>query len=265
MTAMLRPAPLKLRREPRHAVLAYHELFPYPQDYRYALTCQRFEDHLRLLTQLAEQRSSTKPPLVISFDDGHISNYVQALPLLEKHSAKAIFFVIAGRIGERKDFMNWTHLRELVSCGHRVESHGWSHRILTGCPDSDLRDELIRSRETLEGRLAIPVRALSAPHGRWNGRVLKACADAGYGRLYSSDPWYISHDERPVEVIGRLVMTQSLDAARLLNWLTLGPLEAGFRRVGSVLKRSARYGLGTKLYYRVWAQFSGWNGSGDTM
>jgi peptidoglycan/xylan/chitin deacetylase (PgdA/CDA1 family) len=258
-------APSKLRRSARGAVLAYHELSPDATGYSYALSCRQFERHLQFAAQLHDPSAGEKLPLTFSFDDGHISNYTHALPLLQKYACKAIFFVIAGRIGENKDFMTWTHLRELISLGHQVESHSWSHKFLTGCPDSDLREELVRSRGTLEDRLSTAVQALSAPHGRWDGRVLKACRDVGYRHLYTSDPWPSWRRINQIEVSGRLVMVQSMDAAGLLHWLTMGHAEAGLRRTQYALKRSARRVLGDKFYYRLWARFSGWTGPEDTM
>lgn len=258
-------APLHLRRSPRETVLAYHELSPEATDYSYALSCGQFEKHLQLADQLRHESSSHRLPLVISFDDGHISNYTHALPLLERYSCKAIFFVIVGRISEQKDFMGWAQLRELVARGHTVASHSWSHKFLTGCSDPDLRDELMRSRQTLEDRLACPVQAISAPHGRWNGRVLRACSLAGYRQLYTSDPWPPARSMKNVEVMGRLVMLQSMDASALLNWITMSHIEASLRRARHALKRSVRRVLGNKLYYHLWARLSGWNGPADTI
>jgi peptidoglycan/xylan/chitin deacetylase (PgdA/CDA1 family) len=199
----------------------------------------------------------------MSFDDGHISNYACALPLLEKYSCKAIFFVIAGRIGERKDFMTWRHLEELVSLGHRVQAHGWSHVFLTTCTQSQLQTELRRSKDTIEARLGKPVQALSAPHGRWNARVLRACGEAGYRELYTSNPWGNGGSDQRVQVRGRLVAVQSLDAERLRRWLLMGKTEAAVHQAKQRLKDSARHLLGDQLYYRVWSRFSGWTGPED--
>src|SRR5215469_4412869 len=256
---------LAIRRTLRPTVLAYHELSPERTAYRYALSCRDFEEHLSLAAQLSSDAGDVNFPIVISFDDGHISNYSSALPLLEKYSCKAIFFVIAGRIGEHKDFMTWAHLRELVALGHRVEAHGWSHTFLTRCSDADLRIELVHTREVMEDRLGVPVTALSAPHGRWNRRVLKACAQAGYRQLFDSDPWPARRRLDDMEVVGRLIAVQSLDRQRLLQWLTMRPIEAGFRRSKHAVKRCARSLLGDKLYYQLWARFSGWNGPDDAM
>lgn len=263
LTVARKPASLAIGRTLRPTVLAYHELFPEVANYSYALTCRAFEEHLQLAADLSA--CDGQMPLVISFDDGHISNYISALPLLQKYSCKAIFFVIGSRIGKHKDFMTWEHLRELVTLGHRVEAHGWSHTFLTRCSDADLRTELVRCREVLEDRLGTPAHALSAPHGRWNRRVVKACAVAGYHQLFDSSPWPARREVGELEVVGRLIAVQSLDSARLLHWLTMGRTEAGFRQARHAAKRSIRYLMGDRLYYQMWARFSGWNGPDDAL
>jgi|SRR5262249_36435878 len=258
-------ASLSIRRALRPTVLAYHELSPDRTAYSYALSCRDFEEHLSLAAQLAGHAGDGIAPIVVSFDDGHISNYISALPLLEKYSRKAIFFVIVGRIGEHKDSMTWAHLKELVALGHRVEAHGWSHTFLTCCSDSELHTELERSREVLQERTGAPVTALSAPHGRWDRRVVQACGAAGYRQLYTSSPWSSAQTLYGVELIGRLIAVQSMDATRLLHWLTMGRTEAGLHRTQHALKQSARFLLGNKLYYQLWARFSGWNGRDDAL
>jgi peptidoglycan/xylan/chitin deacetylase (PgdA/CDA1 family) len=261
--AATRPRLTGTARSQRSTVLAYHELVSGAIAYQYALPCRQFEDHLRLACMLKSESAPAEERLVISFDDGHISNYTSALPLLEKYSCKAIFFVIAGRIGERKDFMTWSHLKEVSARGHRVEAHGWSHAFLPSCTDAELQTEVRGSKETIEDRLGAPVTALSAPHGRWDGRVLKACDEAGYRQLYTSNPWDSRRNPGRAEVIGRLIVVQSMNVERLRRWLTMGSAEAALRRARQNLKDSARYLLGDKLYYQMWTRFSGFSGPDD--
>jgi peptidoglycan/xylan/chitin deacetylase (PgdA/CDA1 family) len=245
-------------------VLAYHELSPDERGYLYGISSGNFEKHLRLAAELQQSDERRTPNLVLSFDDGHISNYVSALPLLEKHGCKAIFFVIAGRIGRQADFMTWTHLREIVSLGHRVEAHGWSHAFLTDCSGCQLTLELQQSKQVIEDRLGVPVEALSAPHGRWNHRVASECVEAGYRRLYTSNPWMPHRREPGLDVIGRLMVRRSMDDIRLRNWLDMSPTQAIVGRTRYGLKQSAKQVLGDRLYHRLWTWLSGWKGSDDT-
>ena len=79
-------------------------------------------------------------------------------------------------------------LKELLARGHAVQAHGWSHKMLTQCSPAELYDELRRSKETLEDVLGASVDTMSLPHGRWNRQVLAACSQAGYKKVYTSDP-----------------------------------------------------------------------------
>jgi len=248
---------------PRDAVLTYHEICPAPSRYSYSLDVGQLDEHLRVVKELSLHCPAGRPAVTVSFDDGHLSNYSHALPLLERHDCRATFFVLAGRIGRDERSMNWMHLRELVSRGHRVESHGWSHRLLTHCTGAELREELIRSKKTIEDGIGRLVGAISAPHGRWNRRVLQACGAAGYESLFTSDPWSRSRDPQSPRLVGRLIVVQKMDARRLLKWLTMGPTEARVRRIPYALRRMVRSTLGDRTYYRLWSLWSGWEGPDD--
>lgn len=256
------PVPYLVVKPVRSLVLAYHELTREEPAYRYALACRNFEAHLQVAAPL-QGRSGSEPTLSLSFDDGHISNYVSALPLLEKYSCKAVFFVIVGRIGQSPDYMSWDQLKELVNLGHAVRAHGWSHKFLTGCSDSELAMELACSKKALEDKLGISVEALSAPHGRWDHRVAAACAAAGYRRLYTSTPWSACRPVDGMEIVGRLMVIRTMDSARLVDWLTMGRASAGAQRALHGCKQSLRYALGNRLYHRLWTRFAGWNRADD--
>lgn len=242
----------------RDTVLAYHEITSQDSEYRYAVSSRTLEEHLKLGARLGNA-PGFRSRLQFSFDDGHISNYFLALPLLEKYSTKAVFFVIVGRVGQ-SGFMTWAQLRELVARGHQVCAHGWSHKMLTRCSDAELRSELGLSRNELENKLGVSVAALSAPHGRWNRRVALACAQAGYRRLYTSTPWALTPKLGDMDILGRLMVIRSMNEIRLFNWLTMGRARAGMIQAGYAFKQSLRYVLGNTLYHRLWVTFAGSDG-----
>lgn len=241
-------------------VLAYHELSPGEPSYLYSHSCDGFEKHLQLALRLRTSAMPGIPQLHVTFDDGHISNYVSALPLLEKYSCKATFFVIAGMIGAQ-NFMTWSQLREMAALGHRVESHSFSHVFLTRLGEAELRSELLRSKDTIENRLGQTVTALSAPHGRWNRWVVRMCAQTGYRQLYTSDPWLRPRRQAGVELIGRFMVRRSTDSEGIYHWLTMGRAEALLRRSQYGFKHSVQFVLGNRLYHKLWTRFSGWKES----
>jgi peptidoglycan/xylan/chitin deacetylase (PgdA/CDA1 family) len=62
--------------------------------------------------------------VVITFDDHHFTNWLQADTLLEKYNWKASFCV--SLIGSRSD-LNIQRMHELYEIGHEISGHGYMH------------------------------------------------------------------------------------------------------------------------------------------
>lgn len=187
----------------------------------------------------------------ITFDDGHISNYDIALPLLDKHRFRSIFFITTDWMGT-KDRMSEQHLRELLQQGHQIESHSCSHPFLPDCSDEQLRNELECSRRKLEDVLGSAVTAVSLPYGRWDSRVLRACRRAGYSQIYTSDPWLAAATREGVMVIGRMTLRNSVNANQLQRLLTAKGLAKARLQGPFRMKQALRLCIGDRLYHRLW-------------
>lgn len=231
-------------------VLAYHEVVPEKPSYLYGVTCDQLRQHLMVVK--AREGDPARPPVRVSFDDGHISHYRHAVPLLEAARLRAVFFVTAGWTGEQPEYMNVAQLRELVALGHQVQAHGWSHKMLTLCTPSELYRELRQAREVLEDCLGVAVDSLSAPHGRWNRRVLDACAAAGYKNLYISEPPAAPADLSGMNLFGRVMMTHRLSAKDLEARIHSGDRPGKLARLKSAVKRPLRAMLGDRRYHELW-------------
>ncbi|MBN1870052.1 MAG: polysaccharide deacetylase family protein [Candidatus Omnitrophica bacterium] len=124
--------------------------------------------------------------VVLTFDDGEMNNYDQALPVLKKCGFPAYFFAIAKRVGER-GYMGWDELRAMHKAGMAIGSHGFSHEILTNLLDSQVEEELRASKRYLERNLNIPIDAFSVPRGFCNNRIIRMAYDAGYKQVFITD------------------------------------------------------------------------------
>ncbi|HEY6748330.1 MAG TPA: polysaccharide deacetylase family protein [Mycobacteriales bacterium] len=74
------------------------------------------------------------PSVVVSltFNDGWVSQYEYAAPLLAAHRMPATFFVVSGWIGQRLPCcMAWWQLDELYRAGHEIGGMGLQHEDLT--------------------------------------------------------------------------------------------------------------------------------------
>lgn len=237
-------------------ILTYHEIVRDKAVYLYSVSSQQLDEHLRFFGALNRTSRPAIPRPHVTFDDGHLSAYERGVPLLRKHAIPAIFFVTAGFIGVRKDFMTWAQLKEIVAEGHDVQSHGWSHNFLTHCSPLQLEQELCRSKRVIEDRLGIPVEALSVPGGRWNRRVLEACAEAGYQRVYVSDPWIQSQQQNGVVLHGRLMVTRSTNVQQLERWCTMSGASLLLLRAQNLAKQAVRLVLGDRRYLALWCALS---------
>lgn len=230
--------------------LLYHELSPNPGAYSYACTTAAFANHLDLFVRMREtERNHLWPEL--TFDDGHISNFEQALPILQSKGLTAQFFITAGWTDKIPGYMGWSELRALHEAGHAIGAHGWSHTLLTHCAAKELDKELRGARLLLEDKLGISITSMSLPGGRYNNQVIAACMDAGYSKIFTSVP------KSEADPIGMLVGRLNIHANRSLEWFSrilqpdsreLGGLERRYRMKSTVMNI-----LGDRLYYRLWA------------
>jgi peptidoglycan/xylan/chitin deacetylase (PgdA/CDA1 family) len=227
----------------------YHELRAFPSQYSYALQVSAFKRHLDLFAEAAKEENPSLS-VEITFDDGHASDFEFVLPILNARGLTARFFITAGWTGRRPGYMGWSELNCLRDAGQVIGSHGWSHKLLTCCSRTELRVELGRSRSLLEDKLGIPVTIMSLPGGRYNDRVISACHEAGYTKVYTSVPAPELHTNE--FMVGRVNMNSHMTAygvARLLqpDGGELIRLRSQYRK-----KEAAKRVLGDWMYDKLW-------------
>ncbi|MGF7179429.1 polysaccharide deacetylase family protein [Tunturiibacter psychrotolerans] len=235
---------------PDRLYLLYHELRPARSDYSYVVETNQFEKHVDLFLKLRNEKTSVFYP-EITFDDGHISNFEFALPILHSRAIKAWFFITVGWTGQKPGYMGWAELRALQGAGQQIGAHGWSHTLLTHCDQPQLQKELLKARLTLEDKLGTSITTMSLPGGRSNQRVLAACREAGYQQVFTSVPKAEPQPAGPA--VGRL----NIRGDMTLEWLTKlfqpeSGVLSGLQRQHQI-KATAKTLLGDRLYERLWA------------
>ena len=159
-------------------------------DREYVLDLERFTAHVQYLSA----KPSTSVRTVVSFDDGDVSGYTMAAPILERHGLRGEFFIVTQWIG-RPGFMTADQLRELVRRGHGVHSHSRTHPRLTALTPSQIEDELKGSKDDLEAALGQVVTQFSIPGGAYDDRVVEIAKRAGYEQVLNSVEGY--NEESP--------------------------------------------------------------------
>lgn len=185
----------------RIPVLTYHKIENRRELGINCLTPQRLAAHIEYLAN-AGFRSVTfrdilsgaplpARPLIITFDDGYESVYVEAFPLLQRFGFRAVVFVIAGFLDRWNDWdlhpgrMRVRHLSreqigELESAGWEIGAHGLTHRALAHLPPEQVRAELGVARERLSALGKEPVVTVAYPFGIQNAQVRELSREAGY-------------------------------------------------------------------------------------
>ena len=122
----------------------------------------------------------------LTFDDGNASDVEIALPRLLERGLRGEFYVLAGLIGD-EDRVDEAGVRELVSAGMSVGSHGWAHRDWRRIDDNQAEEEIVAAHERLSRLTGQPVTQVAIPFGSYDARVLRRLRQARISRVYTSD------------------------------------------------------------------------------
>lgn len=147
-------------------------------------------DTLRRVLDVAQSGG----PIRVTFDDGNDSDIRIALPELLKRNMRAVFFIVAGRVGI-PHFLNKEQLRELISAGMEIGSHGMNHRPWHRLRPTELREEIVDARDQIEQWIGRPVKEAACPFGSYGRRSLSELWRARYMHIHTSDGgWARSSD-----------------------------------------------------------------------
>jgi peptidoglycan/xylan/chitin deacetylase (PgdA/CDA1 family) len=184
-------------------ILMYHYLGSpsTTEDLPYYVSHETFREQLELLRTegytsidlagladfLEGDGSLPERPVILTFDDGHVSFHETAAGELACAGLTATVFVITGRVGE-PGYCDWDQLIELGQAGHRVGSHTHTHPILTRLDNASVTDELVHSREILTAELGHSVDILAYRGGHHDDRVVGLTRAAGYRCAVTTRP-----------------------------------------------------------------------------
>ncbi|WP_435008089.1 polysaccharide deacetylase family protein [Tundrisphaera lichenicola] len=148
-----------------------------------------------LLDWIDRGRPEVEKSFALAFDDGLLS-ILGVADRIARDAIPATVFLLAGRIGldnawpgqpdgiPRARLLGWSDLEALARLGFRFGSHGVSHARLDRLAPDRAESELIRSRESIEQKIARPCRLFAYPYGASNATVRSLAArnyDAAFG------------------------------------------------------------------------------------
>ena len=175
-----------------------------------------------LLEWMAGRRTFSKPPCVISFDDGWGDNYSNAFPLLKAYKLPAHIFLATEMIGN-EGYMSWDQVREMERGGMFIGSHTATHAILTSMDEKRVRWELASSKETIEKQLGCSCPWFCYPKGEHTRSTYKLVQEF-YSAALTVEHGVISRGDDPftirrIGIHNGIARTNSLFACRLATLL----------------------------------------------
>lgn len=202
------PPPVKAAHVPQVPILMYHKVNPdgrsgglglrVPPD-RFAEQMEYLHDNeyrtislFDLVSFLKEGGELPPRPVVITFDDGYLDNYLYAFPVLKKYGFTATIFVVASYVGKTNLFdvkaglqpenplAGWEQLKEMAAYGITIGSHTLDHPRLTRLSPEKAFREIKESREKIEKELGRPVLFFSYPYGSYNEEIVRMVEKSGY-------------------------------------------------------------------------------------
>ena len=132
-----------------------------------------------LLKAYKENASLPDKPVIITFDDGDLSLYTGAFPILKSLNFIATIFLISSE-KLRKGKLSPTQVKEMQDHGICFHSHTVTHPHLMSLKPGEVYAELKVAKETLEQELGKKVDFFAYPHGEYNEEIRGMVERAGY-------------------------------------------------------------------------------------
>jgi len=212
--------PPAVDRSAKVIVFCYHRFEDNPRD-SLAIAPNEFRTQMKELKDngivvipmkdmLAWRRGEKSIPpksAVITIDDGYVSGYEVAWPILKEFGYPFTMFIYTNYVGAGGKSISWAQLEQMRDAGVDIESHTVSHHDLRHAPKGQeynawLHNEVYTSKDILEQKLGIKIVAFAFPYGTHNEVVRKTAMDAGYQALFTVYGQHMGIDA-PADQLGR--------------------------------------------------------------
>ncbi|HEU4648135.1 MAG TPA: polysaccharide deacetylase family protein [Gemmatimonadales bacterium] len=144
-----------------------------------------------VLTHRAHATELPRRPVVLTFDDGFRSCVERVVPVLQTYGFTAMFYLVAGLMGQTSRWLQATHgfelplidwptARRLTDAGFHCGAHSMTHPHLPKLAPASCRYELAESRRLAEQEVGQEVVHLAYPFGSYDAAVRQMAAEAGF-------------------------------------------------------------------------------------
>jgi peptidoglycan-N-acetylglucosamine deacetylase len=184
-------------------------------------------------------RVETDRPLVaLTFDDGPGPQWTpMVLDALDRHQAKATFFVVGERLTRHEKLVRKRIAR------HELGNHTWAHHDLARLAEEQVRDQILRTHFAIKRVTGETATLMRPPWGHLGGSTLVVAEEFGYDVVmwshqmhearYESDPPAQARDIVDNVEPGSIVLAHDVGKRKRLVALSqLDAIITGLRRRG---------------------------------
>ncbi|MEA3186924.1 MAG: hypothetical protein QOD99_754 [Chthoniobacter sp.] len=218
-------------------VLCYHNIENTTKSKALTISATEFEKEMQALKDnnfsvigmqdfLAFRRGEKDIPAksaIITIDDGWVSGYDNAWPILKKFNYPFTLFIYVNYVGTGGKSMSWEQLAEMRDAGVDIQCHTYSHSnlkipgggmdkthaemvkrdVATLTVDGWLRKEIVESKQVLEKQLGVKINAFAYPFGVYNAKARQFVKDAGYEAAFTVYGQQLRATSPPYDLLGR--------------------------------------------------------------
>lgn len=233
----------------------------------YAISVESFERQLDCLAHagipVLDPNSLTtggdvRGGVVLTFDDGHESNFRHALPTLADRGICGAFFMTSDFIGNRPGYCNWMQVREMADSGMLIGSHGRTHRFFDDLTANEAESEFRTSKEIIEQATSVPVSQISFPGGRYRHDQIAIGRRVGYQIFHSSRVGTIALRRVTAgAVLSRIAIRRTTTDESFAAYARADLATLARARFMAAAKQGVRSLLGNRLYHHLYEKVAG--------
>ncbi len=158
---------------------------------RRGLTSITFKDYLAFARAQKPAKDFPAKPFILTFDDGYLSTYANALPLCSKYGFTPVIFLLgdfniqknnwdSGEEPSHGIIMQAEQKQQLADAGWEIGAHTLSHPRLTQLPPQQAFEEIKNSKTSLEKGLHTEVISFAYPYGDYDNNTEALVQQAGF-------------------------------------------------------------------------------------
>ena len=186
----------------------------------YIVEVQNFKDQIKMLvdsgyhTILPDQlyaylntgAALPAKPIMLTFDDTDLDQFITVNPILKKHGYKAVYFIMTVSIGKKGkfvDYMSADQIKQLSDEGNVIGSHTYDHKNFKKYAGKDWEEQLDKPTKKLENITGKKITEFAYPFGLWNAEGIPELKKRGFKMAYQLST---KRDEKdPLFTIRRII------------------------------------------------------------